>query len=387
MNTLNNITLNIATAFGVEAITKRELKNFGFDNLTANAGNIEVNCKMQDIAKLNINLRTADRIYLKLGEFKAESFDDLFEGILKLDLSEIIEKNAKLIISAKSFKSVLFALSSIQSISKKAIIENLKKSYSLSEYFETGNEFQIEIQILNNNVKVLLNTSGLPLHKRGYRELTITAPIKETLAAAIVLNSFWSPKRILADPFCGSGTILIEAAMIASNIAPGINRDFDFLHWNFFDKKLFDLEKENAISKMNEFKDNRETSEKMFTGSDIDNYSLKIAEICAKKAGVNSLIDFSIKDAKKISSSYKNGIIITNPPYGERLLSEKEITLLYREFFESFKKMDNWNLYFLTSYKNTEKIFKKRADKIRKFFNGNLECYLYQYFSPPPQTI
>ena len=375
----NELTLIVSSAFGVEAITKRELKNLGFDNLTATSGNIELKCTLADIARLNINLRTADRIYLQLGEFTAETFDELYENISRINLTDYIEKDAKLLITAKAVKSRLYAISAIQSITKKALIENLKKSYKTRQITESGNIYRIEIQLLNDKAKILLNTSGLPLHKRGYRELTVEAPLKETLAAAIILNSFGNPERILVDPFCGSGTIPVEAAMIALRIAPGLKRDFDFLHWAFYDKKFYFNEIEKAASIIDFHKD------KKIFASDINRDVLKIADVCAYKAGVSKAIDFKCKDAIELSSNYSNGIIITNPPYGERLLDETEVNKLYKTFYSSFRKLDNWNLYFLSSNKNTEKAFGRKADKKRKFFNGNLECNLYQYYSPPPQ--
>lgn len=370
----------VTSASGIEAVTKRELyKIIGKEDLSAINGRIKFEGDESDVAKCNLNLRTGNRVEIVLGGFKAETFDDLFDGVKSIPFEEYIDRDGKIIVSAKSVQSKLFAYSVIQSVSKKAICERLCKKYGVNELNESGARYKIEVAALKDYVTVTLDTSGDGLHRRGYRGLVGEAPLKETLAAALVELSVWNKSRPLADLFCGTGTIPIEACMIALNIPAGLNRGFDFQNWKCFDKKIFDRAAEEAKANIVTDADLR------IGGFDIDDKQLKLARKHAELAGVDKYIHFQRADMRDFSSRFSHGVIISNPPYGERLSDRKEVEKLYRDYGKKVASLDDWCAYTLTPVDDFERIFGKKADKKRKIYNGKIECCYYSHLAPPPK--
>ncbi len=370
----------VTSASGIEAVTKRELyKIIGKEDLSAINGRIKFEGDESDVAKCNLNLRTGNRVEIVLGGFKAETFDDLFEGIKAIPFEEYICRDGKIIVNAKSVQSKLFAYSAIQSVSKKAICERLCKKFGVNELGESGARYKIEVAALKDYVTVTLDTSGDGLHRRGYRGLVGEAPLKETLAAALVELSVWNKSRPLADLFCGTGTIPIEACMIALNIPAGLNRGFDFQNWKCFDKKIFDRAAEEAKANIVTDADLR------IGGFDIDDKQLKMARKHAELAGVDKYIHFQRADMRDFSSRFSHGVIISNPPYGERLSDRKEVEKLYRDYGKKVASLDDWCAYTLTPVDDFERLFGKKADKKRKIYNGKIECCYYSHLAPPPK--
>lgn len=370
----------VTSASGIEAVTKRELyKIIGKEDLSAINGRIKFDGDESDVAKCNLNLRTGNRVEIVLGGFKAETFDDLFEGIKAIPFEEYICRDGKIIVNAKSVQSKLFAYSAIQSVSKKAICERLCKKFGVNELNESGARYKIEVAALKDYVTVTLDTSGDGLHRRGYRGLVGEAPLKETLAAALVELSVWNKSRPLADLFCGTGTIPIEACMIALNIPAGLNRGFDFQNWKCFDKKIFDRAAEEAKANIVTDADLR------IGGFDIDDKQLKLARKHAELAGVDKYIHFQRADMRDFSSRFSHGVIISNPPYGERLSDRKEVEKLYRDYGKKVASLDDWCAYTLTPVDDFERLFGKKADKKRKIYNGKIECCYYSHLAPPPK--
>lgn len=370
----------VTSASGIEAVTKRELyKIIGKEDLSAINGGIKFEGDESDVAKCNLNLRTGNRVEIVLGGFKAETFDDLFDGVKSIPFEEYIDRDGKIIVSAKSVQSKLFAYSAIQSVSKKAICERLCKKYGVNELNESGARYKIEVAALKDYVTVTLDTSGDGLHRRGYRGLVGEAPLKETLAAALVGLSVWNKSRPLADLFCGTGTIPIEACMIALNIPAGLNRSFDFQNWKCFDKKIFDRAAEEAKANIVTDADLR------ISGFDIDDKQLKLARKHAELAGVDKYIHFQRADMRDFSSRFSHGVIISNPPYGERLSDRKEVEKLYRDYGKKVALLDDWCAYTLTPVDDFERLFGKKADKKRKIYNGKIECCYYSHLAPPPK--
>lgn len=370
----------VTSASGIEAVTKRELyKIIGKEDLSAINGRIKFEGDESDVAKCNLNLRTGNRVEIVLGGFKAETFDDLFEGIKAIPFEEYISRDGKIIVNAKSVQSKLFAYSAIQSVSKKAICERLCKKYGVNELNESGARYKIEVAALKDYVTVTLDTSGDGLHRRGYRGLVGEAPLKETLAAALVELSVWNKTRPFADLFCGTGTIPIEACMIALNIPAGLNRSFDFQNWKRFDKKIFDRAAEEAKANIVTDADLR------ISGFDIDDKQLKLARKHAELAGVDKYIHFQRADMRDFSSRFSHGVIISNPPYGERLSDRKEVEKLYRDYGKKVALLDDWCAYTLTPVDDFERLFGKKADKKRKIYNGKIECCYYSHLAPPPK--
>lgn len=371
--------ISVTTASGVEAVTKREIyKLLGLDAPAIN-GRLCFDGGWEEIAKCNMHLRTANRVGIILGEFNAETFDELFDGIKAIAFEEFIPVDGKIIVTAKNVLSKLFAISATQSISKKAICERLTSKYKVSSLPESGERYKIEVAILKDHVTVTLDTSGDGLHRRGYRGLVGEAPLKETLASAIIQLSVWNPSRPLVDVFCGSGTIPIEACLIALNIASGKNRKFDFTEWKCFDRSIFDAVKQEAIA--NETLD----KEVRISGFDIDESQLKLARRHAREAGVDKYIHFQRADMREFSSRFSHGVIISNPPYGERLSDRKQIEGLYRDYGKMVANLDKWCAYTLTSVTDFERLFGKKADKKRKLYNGKLECNLFCHLAEPPK--
>lgn len=370
----------VTSASGIEAVTKRELyKIIGKEDLSAINGRIKFEGDESDVAKCNLNLRTGNRVEIVLGGFKAETFDDLFDGVKSIPFEEYICRDGKIIVNAKSVQSKLFAYSAIQSVSKKAICERLCKKFGVNELNESGARYKIEVAALKDYVTVTLDTSGDGLHRRGYRGLVGEAPLKETLAAALVELSVWNKSRPLADLFCGTGTIPIEACMIALNIPAGLNRGFDFQNWKCFDKKIFDRAAEEAKANIVTDADLR------IGGFDIDDKQLKLARKHAELAGVDKYIHFQRADMRDFSSRFSHGVIISNPPYGERLSDRKEVEKLYRDYGKKVASLGDWCAYTLTPVDDFERLFGKKADKKRKIYNGKIECCYYSHLAPPPK--
>ena len=372
------LSIEVSSASGIEAVTKRELVALGYNPGGAEAGRILFEGDWIDVLRANMFLRTAGRVRVLVGEFDAEDFDTLFESVKAISWQDILPKDAKIIVTAKSVKSTLFALSSIQSISKKAIVTALSSHYGLNKLPEDGAEYSVEIAINLNHVRVTLDTSGAGLHKRGYRTWLGEAPIRETLASAIIQLSVWNPDRPLIDPFCGSGTIPIEASLIGLNIAPGIQRSFaceDFTNAPSV-RSIVQNEAEQLVNRDREIR---------ISGFDINPEAIKLALKHAEKAGVRDKIHLQVADMRNLSSRFSHGVIITNPPYGERLLKEAELKELYRDFGKVYGDLDEWCAYVITSYLPFEKYFGRRATKTRKLYNSELECNLFQYLAKPPK--
>lgn len=366
------------TTFGIESICKRELEALGFEILSTENGKVTFLGDEAGIARANLWLRTADRVLLKVGEFKAFSFDDLFDGIKKIEWDEYIARNGQIIVNAKSVKSKLFSLRDIQSISKKAIVDKMLWKYKAHEMRENGKIHNMLISILKDNVTVTMDTSGPGLHKRGYRIKTVEAPMKETLGAALVLLSYYNKDRVLYDVFCGSGTIPIEAAMIARNIAPGLNRDFESKHWDFISKDVWKEETRNAYKKMDYAVDVQ------IYASDISKENLAAAMENAEEAGVDDCITFTHSDFRDLDIKDDYSIVISNPPYGERLGDDEEVKILYRDLGKKLGNFKTWSKYFLTSFDQFEHAYNFKADRKRKLYNGKLESWYYQYYGPRP---
>ena len=376
---MGNIELVATSTFGLEAIVAQEVRNLGFDDVKVENGRVTFIAKVEDIPKANLWLRTADRVFVKMGEFKALTFDELFEQTKALPWEKWIPPDGIFpIYKAKSVKSKLFSLSDCQSIVKKAVVERLKSKYSIDWFKETGGEYPIQISLLKDVATLLIDTSGIGLHKRGYREYGNEAPIKETLAAALVILSRWKPPREFIDPLCGSGTIAIEAAMIGKNIAPGLQRNFISEGWKQLSQSLWKKTRAEAMEAIQVEKDFR------ILGSDIDGRALKQARENALKAGVNDFVFFQRLPVQELRSSKKYGVIISNPPYGERLGEEKQVIALYRDMGKVFRKLDSWSYFIITSHPEFEKHFGERANKNRKLYNGRILTYLYQYFGKLP---
>ncbi len=367
-----NITLTVAS--GVESVLKKELIRLGYPSAPAVNGAITFEGDAEAVARCNVNLRTADRVYIKLAEFCALSFDELFEGVKSIAWERYVDLHGKILVNGKCVKSTLFSVGDCQKIIKKAIVVKLGEKHSISRLPEDGYDYRVEFSVFKDNVSILLNTSGEGLHKRGYRDLVGIAPIKETLASAMVLMSDYYYQKPFADPFCGSGTIAIETARVALNIAGGIGRKFDFMLWKGFDKYAYN----NAF---NEAKDKEIKDRKVeIFASDIDKKAIMLAKRHAERAGVLDKINFSVCDVKYFSSKLKNGTIVTNPPYGERVYDKKEAEECYKSLRKAFDCLDNWSLFLITSERKFEKIFGKKCDRDRKLYNSNRECRLYHYY-------
>ena len=366
--------------FGVESVLKKEITDLGYDVLSVEDGRITFYGDEEAIARANIGLRTAERILIQIGSFEAATYDELFEGTKALPWEDFIQKDGKFwVAKAASVKSKLFSPSDIQSIMKKSIVERLKEKYHVQWFDETGESYPIRVFIMKDKVTVGLDTSGDSLHKRGYRKLTAKAPIAENLAASLIMLTPWNKSRILVDPFCGSGTFPIEAAMIAANMAPGMNRNFTAMQWNHIVEN--DLWKDCMLEAREEID---HTAEPDIQGYDIDEYMVKISRENAKLAGVDHMIHFQQRSLDQLSHPKKYGFIITNPPYGERLEEQENLPTLYRTLGERYSQLDAWSLFMITSYEKAEEMIGRKADKNRKIYNGMLKTYFYQFLGPRP---
>ena len=366
--------------FGLEAVMKREILDLGYEITAVEDGKVTFEGDAEAIAYANVFLRTTERILLKVGQFRAETFEELFEKTRALPWERYIPKDGKFwVTKANSVKSRLFSPSDIQSIMKKAMVERLKTVYHIQWFEETGSSFPIRVSILKDVVTVGLDTSGVSLHKRGYRKLTAKAPITETLAAALLMLTPWKKDRILVDPFCGSGTFPIEAAMMAANIAPGMNRSFTAEDWTNLTAKKMWYEAVNEAQDL--ISDDIETD---IQGYDADPDVLRTARRNAENAGVAHLIHFQQREVKDLNHPKKYGVIITNPPYGERLEEKTALPQIYRDFGEAFRRLDSWSAYMITSYDDAERYFGRKAEKNRKIYNGMIRTYFYQFPGPKP---
>ncbi|CUH93679.1 THUMP domain-containing class I SAM-dependent RNA methyltransferase [Herbinix luporum] len=366
--------------FGLEAVLKREIKDLGYEITNVDNGKVTYTGDINLCARANMFLRTTERVLLKVASFKAETFDELFESTKAIPWEEYIPSDGRFwVAKANSINSKLFSPSDIQSIMKKAIVERMKKKYKIEWFEESGSAYPLRVTIIKDEVTVCIDTSGESLHRRGYRKLISKAPITETLAAALIMLTPWNKDRILVDPFCGSGTIPIEAALIGAKIAPGINRSFLAESWKgFFPDKIWKEARDEARDL--QLKD----IDMNIQGYDIDGEIVKAARQNARMAGVDHLIHFQQKDLSSLSSSKKYGFIITNPPYGERLEEQKNLPGLYKEIGKVFGSLDAWSYYIITGYENAEKYIGRKADRNRKVYNGMMKTYFYQFMGPKP---
>lgn len=369
--------------FGMEAVLKREITELGYDITEVADGRVTFFGDEEALCRANIFLRTAERILIKVGSFPAETFEELFQGTRALPWEEYIPVDGKFwVAKAASVKSKLFSPSDIQSIMKKAMVERLRNNYGVSWFQEDGESFPVRVFLMKDQVTVGLDSTGESLHKRGYRKLTAKAPIAENLAAALIMLTPWNKERILVDPFCGSGTFPIEAAMMAAGIAPGVGRRFTAESW------------EHIVGRKNWYDAADEAEEQVdlsvdpdIQGYDIDDAMINIARENARLAGVDKLIHFQRRSIDQLSHPKKYGFLITNPPYGERLQDKKEMPALYRTIGERYRALDSWSMYLITAYENAEQDIGRKADKNRKIYNGMMKTYYYQFLGPkPPKT-
>lgn len=366
--------------FGLEAVLKREITDLGYDVIKVEDGRLTFIGDEEAVCRSNIFLRSAERILIKVGSFRAETYEELFQGTKSLPWEEFIPKDGKFwITKAGSVKSKLFSPSDIQSVMKKAMVERLKEIYKVSWFTESGEPYPVRVFLMKDEVTAALDTTGESLHKRGYRKLTAKAPIAENLAASLIMLTPWKGDRILVDPFCGSGTFPIEAAMMAANIAPGMNREFTSEGWQHLipAKEWYDaIDEAGDMITMDVEMD--------IQGYDIDESMVEIARENAKLAGVETLIHFQRRGVDQMSHAKKYGFIITNPPYGERLEDKENLPALYRTIGERFQALDSWSLYLITGYEQAEGALGIRSAKNRKIYNGMMKTYFYQFPGPKP---
>lgn len=377
---MRRFELIVPCHFGMESVLKKEIIDLGYDITEVADGRVTFYGDEEALCRANIFLRSAERVLIKIGSFHAETFEELFQGTKALAWEEYIPVDGKCwVAKAASVKSKLFSPTDIQRVMKKAIVERLKEVYHVSWFQEDGAIFPLRVFLMKDQVVIGLDTTGDSLHKRGYRKLTAKAPIAENLAAALIMLTPWNKSRILVDPFCGSGTIPIEAAMMAANMAPGMNRSFTAENWthiigrrNWYDA----LDEANALVDMQTDTD--------IQGYDLDDEMVTIARENAKLAGVEKLIHFQRRDVKDLSHSKKYGFIITNPPYGERLSDKEQMPGLYKTIGERYRTLDAWSMYLITAYEQAERDIGRKADKNRKIYNGMMKTYYYQFMGPKP---
>lgn len=366
--------------FGLESVLKREIIDIGYEVSKVEDGRVSFIGDAEAICRANVFLRTAERVLLKVGSFNAYSFEELFEKTKALPWEDYIPENGRFwVTKATSIKSKLFSPSDIQSIMKKAMVERMKQVYHKDWFSEDGSDYPVRVFLMKDEVVVAIDTTGDSLHKRGYRLLTSKAPITETLAAALIMLTPWNKDRILVDPFCGSGTFAIEAAMIGAGIAPGMNRKFCAMNWtNLIPKEEWDYAVEEARDMV------KCDVEMNIQAYDLDGEIVKAARENAKRAGVDKYIHFQQRDVAELNNPKKYGFIITNPPYGERIAEKEELPQIYKTFGERFKQLDTWSAYMITSYENAERDMGRKADKNRKIYNGMMKTYFYIFMGPKP---
>lgn len=377
---MNQFTYVAPCHFGLEAMLKREIQDLGYKIIKVEDGKVTFQGDENAVPRANMFLRTTERILIQVGRFRAVSFEELFEKVKAIPWEQYLTEDSKFWVKkATSIKSKLYSIPDIQSIVKKAMVERMKQHYKVSWFSETGASYPVRIVILKDEVVIGLDTSGESLHKRGYRKLTSKAPLTETLAAALIMLTPWRKDRIFVDPFCGSGTFPIEAAMMAANMAPGINRSFEAENWkNLIPVKAWYRAFDEAHDLVNT------EIETNIQGYDIDGRMIKCARENAKEAGVDHLIHFQERPVSQLNNPKKYGFIVTNPPYGERLEEKEMLPDLYEQIGEGFERLDTWSKFVLTSYEDAEKYIGKKADKNRKIYNGMLKTYYYQWMGPRP---
>jgi putative N6-adenine-specific DNA methylase len=367
--------------FGLESVLKKEIIDLGYEISLVEDGRITFEGDAEAICRANVFLRSAERVLLQVAKFKAVTFEELFQNVKSVPWEEFIPVDGKFwVTKASSVKSKLFSSSDIQSIVKKAMVERMKLKYNISWFEENGSEYPVRVFIIKDEVTIAIDTTGDSLHKRGYRQQSAIAPISETLAAALIMLTPWKKDRILVDPFCGSGTFPIEAAMIGANIAPGMNRSFRAESWTNIIPKT---EWYEVVTEANDLIDL--SVEMDIQGYDIDPTVIKGARENAKLAGVDQFIHFQRRSVSELNHPKKYGFIISNPPYGERLEDKKDLPALYNEIGEAMKRLDTWSTYLITSYEDTERYIGRNADKNRKLYNGMIKTYYYQFLGPKPK--
>ncbi len=376
---MKNVELIAPCHFGMEAVLKREITDLGYEITEVEDGKVTFCGDLSAVCRANIFLRTTERVLFKVARFRAETFEELFQGTKNVPWEEYLPEHAKFwVAKANSIKSKLFSPSDIQSIMKKAMVERMKSVYHRERFPEDGPSYALRVTIIKDIVTIGIDTSGESLHKRGYRKFTSKAPVTETLAAAILLLSPWKSDRILVDPFCGSGTFPIEAAMIGASIAPGAKRSFAAEAWPLIPASLWKQAREEAEAGV------KTDVALQIQGYDLDPAMIEGARENARNASVESLIHLQVRDVRDLHSTKKYGFVITNPPYGERLEEKEAMPALYHEMGKAFRGLDTWSFYILTGYEDAEKHLGRKADKNRKIYNGMLKTYLYQFMGPRP---
>ncbi|PLX19298.1 MAG: RNA methyltransferase [Candidatus Muiribacterium halophilum] len=376
---MDELRLYATSTFALELTVKNQLKDMGYEITSSSDGKVEINGNFKDIARLNLWLRSADRVFIKMGEFKALTFEELFEKTKEIPWENLITKDGKFTVNGKSVDSTLFSVRSCKSIVKKAIVERLKDKYKKEWFEETGPEYTVQISMLRDIATLSIDTSGKGLNKRGYREAPVVASLKETLGAGLVMLSYYNKERTLLDPLCGSGTIPIEAAMIAKNIAPGLNRDFACKHWPQIDKDIWKIAYQEAYDLIDR------DIKLDITGSDIDEEAIKCCLKNAKNAGVEKDITFKVQALNDIWIDKQYGIVITNPPYGERIGDYPTLNRLYLDMDKIFKKKKGWSIYVITGDLKFSSFFKRHYDRERKLYNGNMQVRYLQFYGEKPQ--
>lgn len=371
--------LIVPTLFGLEKLVDRELYRLGYDVIKVENGRVTFEGDYDAVIRANMWLRCGERVLIKAGEFKAETADELYDGVKAIDWERFIDRSDSFPVKGHTTRSKLASDRNSQIMIKKAIADSLGEAYGISWLPETDTEYQIQFTIIDNTVTLMIDTSGAPLHKRGYRVKSNLAPVRETIAAAMVMLSYWKYEQPLADPFCGSGTIPIEAAMFKRNIAPGLNREFAFKTFHEIDERMIQDVIEEAADEVH-----RDVKLDI-SASDIDPKAVELTKQNIKLAGVEEFIRVKRADARRIASEIPGGSIICNPPYGERLSDAKECRRLYHDIGKEFGALDKWSYYILTSHEDFEREFGKKADRRRKIYNGMLRCWLYQYYGNKPK--
>ncbi len=376
---MENVNLIATTTFGLEAVVKKEIRNLGYKIDSVENGKVEFTGDLEAICCSNLWLRSAERVLLKIGEFSAYSFDELYEKTKKLPWSDWLPIDAEFPVQGKSVNSKLHNVPSCQSIVKKAVVDSIKKKYNKDWFDEDGPLYPIQVALLKDQATLTIDTSGQGLHKRGYREISTGAPLQETIAAGMIYLSKWDLDRILIDPFCGSGTIPIEAALMAQNRAPGLLRNFAAEGWPIFNDNTWQNVRNKARNQIKS-----ELEPRLIMGTDKNKKVIDIAGYHAEKAGVEDIIHFQRKSFSDFQTSRKYGYLITNPPYGQRLDDQEQVTELYQEMGEKIRPLETWSYYILSADSKFEKKFGKKASKRRKLYNGGIECQYYQYYGPWP---
>ncbi|MDQ0299267.1 putative N6-adenine-specific DNA methylase [Salibacterium salarium] len=374
----DHVTLIATATMGLESLVAREIKDLGYQDVKVENGRVEFNAPTEAIARTNMWLRTADRVKLKVAEFNAYSFDELFEKTKAVSWEDYLPENAEFPVVGRSVKSTLYSVPDCQSIVKKSIVERLKQTYNKDWFSENGALYKVEVALNKDVVTLTIDTSGPGLHKRGYRAVQNLAPLKETLAAALVMLTNWKPDRPFADPFCGSGTIPIEAALIGQRIAPGFNREFIAEDWTWLENAIWERAREEAEDKANY------DQPLDIQGSDIDHRIVELAEENTMEAGLYGVISFKQMQASDFTSKKNYGCIVSNPPYGERLGEKEEIEALYKEIGQALRPLETWSVYMLTSNENFESLYGKQATKRRKLYNGKIKTDYYQFWGQRP---